>query len=631
VPVIEHSKCPMAGAVMNGVSIGDLHKLPAPNTTMRSIFFTLALLLGATTFAQAPMERVFTMPGALDLYGVAVDPEGHYLMANEAPTSDENSDDLQITRIAPDGTHEWTKVYSNPSDEGLYANCIAGGPDGILVVGFTMGDSTYARDGVVLRLDYDGNLLDAQRVDVNGGSNAFHTLTAVSDGFIAGGRTDANGQMYDMQLTKFNTLGQIQWSRSYGSTGWDWGYQAIELADGGYALVGYGDQLGTGFSPSGYLVRTDSQGNELWARSISSGNSVDEMYCIAESPTGELYVGGRSLGYFLGNVNAFVTKLTATGDQIWTRVLEEGIEVWALAPQADGGVAWLAHPQYIEGGAGDYDMAWGSFSAAGALQSSRLHGDTGSDNAMAMVPLPNGGLAVMGFTNSWNGTWQGDLILTDSIGNGACNVIPINLVWNDATATVAPFTSNTASGYTSYAWAMGQADVAVTSENPCCAAAAAFTMEAVGDGYTWTFTNTSTDATTWSWDFGDGATSTAFAPVHTYTANGTYTVCLTAGGSCGEATTCESMSITVGIHGALDRNNGVTVHPLPADAVLQVEGAMAITDFRLLDHGGRVVRQLPANGPRLLVPVKDLPAGAYLARTTLADGRVVNLRVLLAH
>jgi hypothetical protein len=144
VPVIEHSKCPMAGAVMNGVSIGDLHKLPAPNTTMRSIFFTLALLLGATTFAQAPMERVFTMPGALDLYGVAVDPEGHYLMANEAPTSDENSDDLQITRIAPDGTHEWTKVYSNPSDEGLYANCIAGGPDGILVVGFTMGDSTYA-------------------------------------------------------------------------------------------------------------------------------------------------------------------------------------------------------------------------------------------------------------------------------------------------------------------------------------------------------------------------------------------------------------------------------------------------------------------------------------------------------
>lgn len=53
-----------------------------------------------------------------------------------------------------------------------------------------------------------------------------------------------------------------------------------------------------------------------------------------------------------------------------------------------------------------------------------------------------------------------------------------------------------------------------------------------------TFTNLSTDALplTYNWDFGDGATSTAENPSHTYTADGTYTIELTATNSRGCAT-----------------------------------------------------------------------------------------------
>ena len=245
-------------------------------------------------------ERVFTIQ-VRSTYGVAVDSEGHFVLANE------NDGDIQVTRITPTGEHEWTFKYPYFVDEGLYGNCIAAGPDGIVVVGFAMGTGTNSRDGIILHIDLDGTLLSAKRMDA-GGSNALHTLTATSDGFIAGGRTDAGGNQYDMQLTKLNTLGEVQWSRYYGTTGWDWAYKATELADGGFAMVGYGDGLGTGYSPSGYLVRTDALGNEMWARSISSGNGVDEAYCVMESSNGDIYVGGRSLGYFTGSVNAFLTK-----------------------------------------------------------------------------------------------------------------------------------------------------------------------------------------------------------------------------------------------------------------------------------------------------------------------------------
>ena len=50
----------------------------------------------------------------------------------------------------------------------------------------------------------------------------------------------------------------------------------------------------------------------------------------------------------------------------------------------------------------------------------------------------------------------------------------------------------------------------------------------VKDGSTVTFTNSSSNATGYSWDFGDGGMSAETNPVHTYAADGDYTVTLTA-------------------------------------------------------------------------------------------------------
>lgn len=578
------------------------------------------------------MERVFTIPGSLDLHGVAVDSEGHFVLANE------NDGDIQVTRITPTGEHEWTFKYPYFVDEGLYGNCIAAGPDGIVVVGFAMGTGTNSRDGIILHIDLDGTLLSAKRMDA-GGSNALHTLTATSDGFIAGGRTDAGGNQYDMQLTKLNTLGEVQWSRYYGTTGWDWAYKATELADGGFAMVGYGDGLGTGYSPSGYLVRTDALGNEMWARSISSGNGVDEAYCVMESSNGDIYVGGRSLGYFTGNVNAFLTKISSTGQHIWTRVLEQGIEVVDIAPAPNGGVTWVADPQYLDQGEGDYEMLWGQFSSDGTLLWSNLYGAAGSDNPLAIVPMTEGGYTILGFTDSYGtgpGDWQGILIRTDAAGNADCHNINLDLQWTTHTATVTPFTSLSGSAYTMYPWMLGQEAVAVGSYDPCCEVLAGFDMGNAGTDYTWSFTNTSTNADSYSWSFGDGTTSTEESPSHTYATNGQYTVCLTVTGSCGSGPTtannCQTVAISVGIN---DLNAGSTapvLYPSPATDAFAVKSPAPMEAIRLADSQGRIVRIIQdPDRFQVNVPVQDLPAGAYVAHVVLTNGNTYPLRVMVAH
>ncbi len=63
------------------------------------------------------------------------------------------------------------------------------------------------------------------------------------------------------------------------------------------------------------------------------------------------------------------------------------------------------------------------------------------------------------------------------------------------------------------------------------------------NGSTATFTNTSQNATSYSWTFGDGGSSTLSNPTHTYTADGVYTVTLSATGPCGTVTSTQTVTI----------------------------------------------------------------------------------------
>jgi PKD repeat protein len=54
--------------------------------------------------------------------------------------------------------------------------------------------------------------------------------------------------------------------------------------------------------------------------------------------------------------------------------------------------------------------------------------------------------------------------------------------------------------------------------------------------------NSSGPPSSWLWDFGDGTTSTQQNPTHTYTASGTYTVCLTVSNACGTDSSCQALS-----------------------------------------------------------------------------------------
>ncbi len=164
--------------------------------------------------------------------------------------------------------------------------------------------------------------------------------------------------------------------------------------------------------------------------------------------------------------------------------------------------------------------------------------DTLCQNITITCPVP-----VASWTNTTNGlssTFSNTSTNSPTsnlwtFGNGASSTqtSPTHVYLSEGVYNVCLFTNNTC----------GNTSSCQTITIVCPNTNAAFSNSV--SNYTASFTDLSMNTpTSWSWNFGDGTTSTAQNPSHTYTANGTYNVCLISSNACGADTVCDSVVIS---------------------------------------------------------------------------------------
>lgn len=100
------------------------------------------------------------------------------------------------------------------------------------------------------------------------------------------------------------------------------------------------------------------------------------------------------------------------------------------------------------------------------------------------------------------------------------------------------------------------------------------------------FDNTSTGTSTYSWDFGDGNTSTEESPIHTYAAEGTYSVTLTAEGVCDPVSFTQEVSITLLPVANFATNNGITAGCTPFSVTFEDMTSNNPTSWSWVFEGG---------------------------------------------
>lgn len=125
----------------------------------------------------------------------------------------------------------------------------------------------------------------------------------------------------------------------------------------------------------------------------------------------------------------------------------------------------------------------------------------------------------------------------------------------------------------------------------------------------------------YAWDFDDGNSANIDSPVYTYTADGTYNVCLNIsdGADC-SSSKCASVTVDDGINSVASIPvNNLKVYPNPSTGVINVDYAKN-AEITIYSIDGSTVKVLEIVAGLTEINLTELPKGTYLMKITSEEG-----------
>lgn len=185
-----------------------------------------------------------------------------------------------------------------------------------VVVGSTTSNTSGNTDVYLLKLDSQINVVWSWAIGGNNNDWGYKVKETFDKGFIivATSNSFSTGGDYDARLIKTDSLGVIQWQKSYGGNDWDLAYDVIQTTDSGFAFCGETYNNTNGESDV-YIVKTNLLGDTLWTRTIG-GSLVDKGNSIIETTDSNLVIAGMTTTT-TDSVQMYMIKLTGSGGLIW--------------------------------------------------------------------------------------------------------------------------------------------------------------------------------------------------------------------------------------------------------------------------------------------------------------------------
>jgi VCBS repeat-containing protein len=267
-----------------------------------------------------------------------------------------------FTKVDTTGDVLWSQSYCS----GGFASLEPTSDGGYVGVGSSNDFGSSRAKQILVKTDGLGN---HEWIGAYGGSDlAFaNSVSLTSDGgyIITGASTETDAWL-DYRLTKVDASGNEQWVKFIGRSLDDSAQDVLQTADGGYLIVGYSG--GWSSSVPLWIVKTDSDGNTLWDKTVggtgSGCNFWQTPFRVQIVSDGSYVIAGNLYNDANGQ-DAVLVKLDSNGDTLWTH----------------------------------------------------YYGGTGADSFDDFVQLSSGGFALVGSTDSYGNGSEIFVVTTDSNGN----------------------------------------------------------------------------------------------------------------------------------------------------------------------------------------------------------------------
>jgi hypothetical protein len=186
------------------------------------------------------------------------------------------------------------------------------------------------------------------------------------------------------------------WTKTYGGVESDVGKSISQTKDGGYIITGFTESFGSGQSDV-WLIKTDSLGNSEWTKTFGTTENDGGNSVIQTQDSGYL-IGGYTAGGYEGN--GWLIKTNRYGDTLWTRTFTAfpGCRLFSVKETID---SFYIATGYISGvGAGFEDVYLIKTNSKGELIWTKTFGSSNTDFGNCVEIIEDGGYIITGTTSS---------------------------------------------------------------------------------------------------------------------------------------------------------------------------------------------------------------------------------------
>ena len=256
-------------------------------------------------------------------------------ISGEKTENSRGENDFWILRQNSQGTPLWQRTLGGSNSDTCNSICISG--ETILVGGVSYsvisGDKTEVSRGIgdywIINIDSEGVIMWQKTI----GGEGLDVLTSVNNtddgGFILGGWSDSNisGEKTenarnfsaDYWLLKIDSMGSIEWQKTYGGENIDHLTVVKQTTDAGY-IVGGSSSSNISFDKTEnsrgdfdyWILKLNSEGNIMWQKTFG-GAEGDQLVDLIENPAG----GFLSIGYSSSDISGDKTENSRGSSDFW--------------------------------------------------------------------------------------------------------------------------------------------------------------------------------------------------------------------------------------------------------------------------------------------------------------------------
>ena len=255
-------------------------------------------------------------------------------------------------------------------------------------------------------------------------------IMEIEDGYLLVGyykdplRADKD---YATCMCKTNSFGEIQWHTEYIDGDFSDEVRGFcATSDGGYLLAGETQISEVPFYFDAFMIKTDADGNEQWTKTFG-GSNINSFTEVFQTSDDDYILAGWTDRFGAGSYDGWILKTDSTGNELWNKTFGEeqydaisdldateddhyifpiyigwgaSADSWVVLIDSDGIVEWKWVREYISGGPGSQYFLGISSTNDGGCIASGSSGLWDGDNSDALLvkygPFPQLDIEITG-------------------------------------------------------------------------------------------------------------------------------------------------------------------------------------------------------------------------------------------